>query len=292
MLVPKDYPRIFFSDNGAFSDISLNLLNYSGDTSPVAVVAADDKIFFGRVKPFSAIYVEMGVVNTNASIMSVKYYDSDAADFIDVTNLVDETKGFTRSGFVQFKNPASDISGTIWDTTTVNAVVQYWIEITFSANLSATTSIKGINIVYSDDKDMNRVYDGVTNYLRTGTTSGILYHEQARKEIVQALRKDGHFKMRLGALNNDGMPAQIDEWDFHAIEEINLWSTYLAMSYLFENQSNQVDDNWARLSGKYYLKAQEMKAVYYLTLDTNDDGVIDSNERLGTQNYSGTVIRR
>lgn len=292
MLIPKDYPRVLFSDNGVFTDISLNMLNYGADTSTVAVVAAEDKIYFGRVKPFAAIYVEMGTANTNASTMSVKYYDQDAAAFTNVTNLVDETKGFTRSGFIQFQNPASDISGTVWDTTTVNSVERYWVEITFSASFSAGTALKGMNIVYSDDKDMNRVYDGVTNFFRSGTTTGILYHEQARREIVQALRKDGHFKMRLGAQNNDGMPAQIDEWDLHAIEEVNLWSTYLSMSYLFENLSTQADDNWARLSAKYYLKAQEMKQAYYLTLDLNDDGVVDSDERLGTQNIFGTVIRR
>lgn len=291
MLIPKDFPKVFFSDNGVFTDISLNALNFGESSSTVAVVAAEDKIYFGRVKPFSSIYVEMSTVNTNASTMTVKYYDGDSSSFLSVEDLVDETNGFTQSGFVQWKNPASDISGVTWADSLINSANKYWIEITFSADFSAGTALRGMNIVYSDDRDLNRVYDGVSNYFRTGTTTGILYHEQARKEIIQSLRNDGKFKVRLGGLNNDGMVDQIDEWDLHRIEEVNLWSTYLSLSHLFDNISVNADDNFARLSQKFYLKAQEMKKAYYLTLDVDDDGILDSNERLGSDNFIATVRR-
>lgn len=289
MLIPDRYPKVLFDDNGVFSDISTSMLNFGADTESLVIVAAQDKLYFGREKPFRAVYVELGTANTNASVMTVKYYDEDAAAFTSVTDLVDETKGFTRSGFIQFQNPASDTSSVTWAETAVNSVTRYWIQITFSANFSVGTTIKGMNLVYSDDNDLKRVYDGVSSYFRTGTSTGILYHEQARKEIINALRKDGKFKIRI---NDNAEVAQLDEWDFHNIEEVNLWSTYLALSYIFDNISIATDDKNSVLSNKFYNKAQAMKQAYYLTLDKDDDGIVDTGERLGTQNASGTVIRR
>lgn len=288
MLIPDNPPKILFSDNTVFSDLSMSLLNFGADSESMVVVATEDKLYFGRYKPFRALYVELGVANTNASSMTVKYYDGATSSFLSVTDLIDETKGFTRSGFVQFKNPASDLNSTLWPQNAINGVTRNWVEITFSANFSVGTTIKGMNLVYSDDKDLNRVYDGVSNYFRSGTVSGILYHEQSRKEIVNALRKDGKFKIN----NSTAEIKNIDEWDFHNIEEINLWSTYLALSSIFDNISTSADDKNAALSNKFYNKSQAMKQAYYLTIDKNDDGKVDTFERLGTDNSSGVVIRR
>lgn len=291
MLIKSDYPKVFYSDNAVFSDISIEMLSYGVDTTAFTFVASQDKFYFGRVKPFNAFYIEMGTANVNTSVMTVKYFDQTAAAFAAVTGLVDETKGLTRSGFVQWA-PMSDTSSTSWALTTINSVSLYWVEVTFSANLSAST-LQGWNIVYSDDTDLKRIYDGVSNYFRSGTSSGILYHEQARKEIVNQLRRDGYWKVKQGSVGGDSLPAQHDEWDFHNIEEVNLWSTYLALSYLFDNLSTASDDNFARLAEKYYGKSQEQKQVYYLSIDKDNDGILDANEKLGTEGgITGTVIRR
>lgn len=291
MLTQKDYPIVYHDDDSSFVDLSLNMLNYSGDTSTVELISADDALYFGLYKPFRLMYVEMSTANTNSAAMTVEYYDSDAAAFTAVSGLVDETKGFTRSGFINFDNP-NGLDSKPWTYNEVNSVEKFWIKISFDADFSANTAIKGWNIVFSDDNDLERVYPGISNYLRSGQSSFILAHEQARIDMINELRRDGKYKVELGDLKNTAAIAQVTQWDIMDPNEVNLWSTYTALRNIFRTLSTVPDDRWNQLEMKFETDATKAKQIFYMTLDDDDDGAAEREERLSTIGQSGFVARR
>ncbi len=288
MLKRKDFPTIFFDNNTSFEDMSITLLTYLEKTHTVDFVAADDKLYFGRRKPFNTIYVEMSTVNTNASTMTVKFFDETTSTFIAVTDLVDETFGLTQSGFIQFKNPNTSASEP-WTTNAINSTTKYWIQISFSADLLSTTAIQGMNLVFSDDDDMKGIHPGVENYLRTGTSSFILHHQSARDWIINSLRRDGKLKVQLGD-SGDGLIADLDVWDVHLPEQVNRWSVFLALHSLFKQLGTQPDDQFNEMAKNYLTLAGEAKDVYYLSLDLDDDGTMDIEER-AVENSTGRFRR-
>ncbi len=290
MLRQKNYPTIFHDDDSSFVDMSLNMLSYSGDETTVELIAADDALYFGLYKPVSAMYIEMGTANTNAATFTVQYYSTTTSDFASVVGLVDETKGMTRSGFIHFNNP-NDHDSTPWVSSTINSTVKYWIKITSSADFSANTSILGWNMVFSDDNDIARVYPNVINYKDSSASSWILAHEQARYDIIQTLRKDGRYKLQLGSVA-DALPAQMTVWDILEPNEVNQWSTFLALKNIFRVIQADPDGIHAQLVKDFDKAATEAKQVFYLTLDVDDDGKVDRAEVMATQNTSGRLYRR
>lgn len=290
MLKRKDFSTILFDDNSSFSDLSLNLLSYSEKTETIPFVALEDKLYFGRYKPFSFFYIEMGTVNTNASTMTVEYYDETSADWVAVSQQIDETHGLTQSGFVHWANSNTD-SGDPWIANTVNSTSKFWVRISFSNDLSLTTAIKGWNIVFSDDDDLENIHPGILNYLRSSQSSFISHHENARDQIVLDLRRDGILKYQIGDnVNNDGFPEDPEAWDVLLPDQVNRWSTMLALHSIFKQIATQPDDQFNEMSRHYYSKAQEAKEVYYLAFDQDDDGHRDIEER--TLTFKSGVLRR
>ncbi len=98
MLYQKNFPKVVW-DNGSLTDVSYYMLSFGRDPLDFAFTSTDE-LYFGRVKPFSAIFVEMAVANTAITALTVEYFNGSA--YVPVTGLIDDTQGFTRNGFIQF----------------------------------------------------------------------------------------------------------------------------------------------------------------------------------------------
>ena len=292
MLKKKDFPTVFLDNNSSFFDFSLEMLDFINDGvafSPLQAIG--DVLYFGRYKPFTAVYMEFTTPHTGTSpVLTIEYFDEVLAAFTTVEQVVDETNGFTRSGFLHWKNPniAGD-TGNQWIQNTINSSERYWIKITTS--LDATFTLKGMNLVFSDDNDLEREFPGITSYLPSTEISFIKYHTAARDQMVSAMRRDGKVKLEIGTNNNTGLTQPFEAWDFLEPEEVNAWSTHLALSNFWSQQSTEVDDKFERWSARHSGLASDFKDVFYLTLDRDDDGAKDVEERNLDQS-SGIVVRR
>lgn len=233
------------------------------------MVAAEDALYFGRYKPFSDIFVEMKVANTVTNTLSVEYWDGSA--WVGVTNKLDDTNGLKRSGFIGWDNE------TDWELKTVNAQELYWVKIKPSADLSLTTEVQGMGILFSDDQDLNGVYPGIISYLNNTETSFVLRHENSRNLIVQDIRNRGFTKKPVGISGYE----QLDEWDFLRIAECKQWSIYLTLSNIFSSLQSNDSDMYKEKADDYEEKANLYKAAFYLALDKNDNGKADAAETAG-----------
>lgn len=295
MLKKKDPPFVFFSDSAVFTDHSLSLLDYINNSVTVTMETVNDFWFFGRYKPFNTMYIEITTANTNASVLTVEYFDTVTNAFKAVEQLLDETSDgsatFAKSGFIHFKNPniAGD-TGNQWIENTVNSQEIFWLRLSVSATMTATT-IKGWNIVFSDDNDLEREFPGITAYRPSTEVSFIKYHVAARDQMVSAMRRDGKLKVEIGVNNSTGLTQPFEAWDFLEPEEVNAWATHLALSNFWAQQSTETDDKFDTWSRRHSGLADDFKDVFYLTLDTDDDGAKDVEERNQDQS-SGVVVRR
>jgi len=279
MLKQKDPPKVFHDDNSVFADFSDEALDYARDTFALELSSTQDFLYFGFKKPVNRVYIEMGTVNTNANTLDVEIFDG--TNFVDVTDLIDETKGFTRSAFLRFDRIRDSRN---WQSTTINLVDKFWFRIRPSSDFSAGTTVQGMNIVFSDDQDLKAEYPEILDFISTNETSYILRHQAARDHIIQDLRNAGQYKLRItDAVTGDTEDfirlENIDPWDLLESSEVNRWSTYYTLSRIFSNLHSAPDDLWAEKRDEYASLAKTARDMFWVTLDIDDDGIEDSNEK-------------
>jgi len=267
MLKQKNYPYVIFDDNSVMLDYSFESLSFGRDSYLLPMVTADDYLYFGRYKSFSMVYVELSVANINTNVLDVEYYNGSA--WVNVSKLVDDTKGFTRSASISWDLPTDHA------TVAVNSIDAYWIRLKPSADFSITTAVQGINIVFGDDKDLEGIYPGILNYKASTETTYILRHESSRNDIVQKIRNNGHRKIQA-----DGSYADYDAWDLLDHEQVNRWSTYLTMHNIFSSLQSKEDGLYKQKADEYMVKASDAETSIYLTLDANDNGKKENAEKV------------
>lgn len=177
-------------------NITRTLLNSVEKTLQTASASADalalvmttsDKLYLGFREKFQTRYFLFATANTNAATLTVKYWDGSA--YAEVADVVDQTIGFTRSGFLSWDN----IDG--WQKNVQLGITTelYWIEITVSANLSGGTSLQCIENIFCDETLLRSYYPELvsnTSYLPSGRTSWMEQFIAAKDLVVLRLKQD------------------------------------------------------------------------------------------------------
>lgn len=267
MLKQKKFPTVLFHDGASFTDLSLKMLSFGRDSAAVPLLAAMGALYFARFKPFAALYAEVKVPNSVATSLTLEYWNGSA--WVAVAGQVDDSNAFSRSGFIQFDKPED------WAETTVNGVEGYFVRVRPGLDLTGTTELQGLNIVFSDDQDLRGVYPSITNYLDSNETTFILRHENSRDRVVETIRKIGR-KSTPGS----GKYESYEAWDFLHIEEVRLWATYLTLANIFSGLQSKDDDMFLQKAKEYERAAEGYRAEAFLTLDVDNDGLDDKAEEV------------
>ena len=292
MLNPQTKLTVLHDDNGTFIDYSKEAFDYSRD--PLALGAlhhTQDYLYIGFEKPINALYVEMGTANTNANTLTLQYY-TNTGTWASVQGYHDDTKGFTRSGFIQWNrnlvNSDNQLNEAINDAdlATVNSTDLNWYRFRPDAYMSAGTSLAGINLVFSDDRELQSEFPAlldsagvaVDKFLASGQTSHILTHVAVRNEIVQRIRNKDYIKY--STAETYSTRKSLNQWDLLEIDEVRQAAKYFALSKIFLNVSDASDDSYAQKSALYEKWAIENINLARASLDTDNDGVSDTNEKL------------
>lgn len=270
---------VFHDDNSVFSDKTFEANNYTRDTFTLVLSDTEDFLYLGLFKRFNAIYIETSTSNTNANTFTAEF-SKDGGSFTALTEFKDDSKGFTRSGFLTWTRKQTD-----WDTTTINGEDLFWIRLRPSAAHSAGTIIAGLNIVFADDNDLLGEFRPINDFLASGDSSFITYHQSSRDNIVQMIRNRGNAK-----INTSNVIANITKWDILDFGEIREAAKFLALSKIFFAISDNVEDKWYQKYRDYNSFYQKAFDVFYLTLDQDDDGTVDEVERLTFKSLTVTRI--
>lgn len=256
--------HIIYNDGGVETNYSAEAQDFKRDTFQVTLTT-DDFIYIGFRKVINAVYISLTQVNTVTSSLSFEYYSESGWKALEVS---DDTKALARSGFVTWSRP-SDAAPL-----TVDSIEACWVRFAPNDNLSLT-EFQAINLLFSDDNDICQEVPALIDacFYQAGQTSHILHHVAAKNYIMGRLRSLGYIKETADGEEN------IDQWDILDIYELRQASTYYALSQIYFNLSDDIEDQYWVKYKEYEAKFEEMFSLGRLRVDTNDDGQVNLSEK-------------
>lgn len=282
MIDRRNRLRLFYKDGAtAAVDFSREVADYGRD-SYALTFKAGDVIYVGFNKPINAFYVELSTASSLPGEISITQNTRDGAEVVE--DLDDDTRNFQRSGFVQWDrtNTAGRLESSQPEAQMPEA---FWYTITTSADTEPLV-IKGWNIVFADDQDLERIVPCINDaaFLQ-GKSSHILSHVAARDEIVQRFRNMGTTKQKSNAQDrntdadqNTGNLELFQPWDLLDTHEVRQGAAFLAVSKIFFNLSDEPDDVWNQKSLFYRAEFEKQIDIAFASFDHDDDGLLESGE--------------
>lgn len=146
------------------------------------------KFRMGFRGPFSSRHFSFATLNTTVSSVTIQYFDG--TNFVDVEDLVDQTMGLTRNGFIHWVN------GNDWEMAALAPILDkelFWVELTVDTNLDVGTEVESVLNLFSDEDILRRYYPELvtdTRYLPPGRTSLVEQLMIGTDEVIKRLRQD------------------------------------------------------------------------------------------------------
>lgn len=246
------------------------------DQELACALTTSDYLYLGFKQPFTTRYFHMATVNTNAASLTVEYR-SGVSTWAGVEDLVDQTAGFTQSGFISWLNFGNWYAKTqtpVTNAATANAdqldLQYYWVRISTSANMSATTAIQSVLNLFCD-ADLFKVYypELVSDqrYLPASQTDFMAQYLAAKDMVVLRLKQMGKIK---------------DEGDILDVNEVATAAVH-ATAYTILHPIACDDESRAKADAAYKALSQELTRAAF-SVDQNADGQISPVEK-----YTGTT---
>lgn len=265
--------RIIFDDNGAFSDLSVNLNNVYSGTSTVNLALTTDYLYIGSDLPFNHRYFEVSTANANTATVSVDIWDGNswnaAVDVIDQTSTGGKT--LAQSGYISWTTDRNNTWGKEATTEDIAALSTYkiydfyWVRLKVSANLSANTALQYVGHKFANDDDLGGYYPDlvsstIMDAFETGKTNWNEQHFLAAEELIQDIRR-----ARIAWNAN-----QIISW-----EQFNLAAVHRVAANIMFAFGDDYKDNRAEAL-KQYKEAMNLKVF---AVDKDEDGRVDESDR-------------
>ena len=258
---------VLMDDLGTFLDYSLESANYGKDSITLNIASITDHLYFGFEKPINSIYIDITTPNGASGSSTLEFYNG--STWQDVVNKNDDTLGLFRSGFIQWDRAQVD-----QDKNEVNSIEKYWYRLKPSLDRIGLV-VSGISLIFSDDYELSLEQPYINDSEFLGDeVSHIKTHAAVKREVLQKFRNKDYKKVD----NVTGEIEDITVWDLHDIQEVKLASTYLALSKIYFQLSDSPEDTWAVKSKSYNDKFIKYIQIARVSLDKNDDGIIDTVE--------------
>jgi hypothetical protein len=193
--------RIFYSDNGVLTDLSVNLNKYSESPSTFDYIAGEDYFFIGGRLPFNSLYFKMVTPNLSPSTMIVETWSGSGWAIVD--DLIDSTYGLTTSGHIQFvpedgtgwSRSDTDEGPSIEGLESLKIRGLYWLRISFSDDLDSGSALSWIGNIFSDDDDLaaefpDLVKSNVYTSWKAGKSNWEEQHVRAADIIINDLQNN------------------------------------------------------------------------------------------------------
>lgn len=261
----------FFTVINEATDISFEMGSFSTDEVDFELTAAQT-FKVGFRKPVALFYVELSTPNTIPAKLTATYDNADGNQSLIIR---DETRGFTRSGFISFDRPEDIVN------TSELGLEKMYINIKTDVDLSVGTKLKGLGIVFCNNQDLIDIRANAISKLNDGN-SLIGKIALARDHIIDEMNQQGNFKVikdSSSTLSSGVKLSEINEFDILSVDSIRLAAAYKAMALFFlEEKSDANEDKWQVQGDRFDTTAGERIASYFMNLDLDDDGIEDDIE--------------
>jgi hypothetical protein len=266
----KDLKVIYEEETGVFIDYSKQAKDFLRDSFNINPVVSDSSaLYIGLYKPFNSAYVELETASLVDQILS---FEIEGETGLLPLLVDDDTNAFKRNGFLTWNRQPEEA----WVETTVNGESAYWLKINFGEDCDVT--VKGLNLVFSDDQDLQSEEPNINRLLPLNSTSFINYHVAARNEIIQRIRNGGEIKAKENAERKEYQ--NITKWDLLDFGEVRQASKYLTLAKIYFNISDNTDDKAFQKHTAYMSMFGSAFKLYFRSIDNNDDGFKEDMEVL------------
>lgn len=224
-------------------------------------LTSSSNFYIGFKKPFASRYFHFATVNTNSITVSVETWDGSA--WQDVEDLVDQTLGFTRNGFVSWVNRASDA----WQDSAQSPVSDkelFWARVKVSGDLSAGTSLQSVLNLFCDEDMVEQYYPELitdTRYLPDGATDFVPQLQAAKDYVVLRLKRDQLIK-------DESQIIDINEVAIAAVHAFR----WVVLNAIARDEGDKEVANDAKDDMNYELNQVK------IDLDWDDSGIIEQDE--------------
>jgi hypothetical protein len=264
--------RAIRSVAGALTDKSLD--NQAEGGVLLDLTATVDYIYLGQTFPFNNFYIQSKVANDVSATIKVEYWDGSAwrqmVDVLDGTSV--GGKPLAQSGLIQFSPdihymwcyvPDTSESAGPSELQTLTIYNLYWLRISYSSTLKATTAAQQFTYAFSTHNRIAKHDTTISNYLTSfeaGKTSWESEIITASQEVIKELQSR---KLILH-------PGQILRLD-----DVSLAAEYKTLSNIYFNIGGEVYNKKKETIDKKYEGAMDISGF---TLDLNKNGFVDREE--------------
>lgn len=281
-----NYYTVLKDDTTTITDLSLLAKDFT--TNPVSLALGNTHyLYVGLYKPFKQFFIELEPLNTVDNVLAFQYWNGTSWTALEA---VDESQGFTKSGFIYFNRPED------WESTSVDGKENFYIRLQPSVSHDAGTILQGLGVLFSNDLDLIGIKSNIVSKLNNGS-SWVGKHEAARKLIIQRLRNLGYRKYIPTDTNNPLLVASskssaiyfsdLTEFDILEPFELREASKFFALSMIYLDElSDEQDDKWERSGRRHLKRAEEAVNLFMLKIDSNDNGEEDESESNGDTGIS------
>ena len=198
-LLLNKYNKIFYSDNGVFTDYTDEMRKWTSDTMTIPLTLGEDYIYIGCPHSFSSRFFLVSTVNAISSRITVEYYYGNNS-WRSVKNITDETSvsgvTFAKTGFISWDLPDDWIRTQInnfpelpYGTNSRDDLGFFWVRLKASATLTATTKLKWLGLIWTTQDYMKIKWPEVDNaaYLPTGKSDWYELIEMSTGDVADDL---------------------------------------------------------------------------------------------------------
>lgn len=209
--------RFLLKSGSTITDYSKDVKRYADGSATIAsLTASTDKIYIGQAWPFNHLYFEFTGVNADTSVITAKIYDGD--EFQATVETIDETLSsgatFGQSGFITWQPDrdkprwAYDDTDEMTELSSVTIYDMYWLELSFSANLTSGFTLKYVGNMFSTDNELYEEYE-IFNRSNVKTALGVSTYKnfaiRASELTVSELKKKNVINHRGQILDRDSL---------------------------------------------------------------------------------------
>lgn len=251
-----------------FRNVTRTILDSTETTSYTRTPAADpltfelttlSNFYIGFKKPFTTRYFHFSTLNTNVVTVTAEYWNGTTWQAVE--DLIDQTNGMTRNGFLSWQNVGD------WkeqELTPVDDRELFWIRVKVSDTLDGGTALQSLLNLFCDENLVRAYYPELiddSRYLPPGRVDFVEQLEAAKNLVVLRLKQDHLIR---------------DESQIIDINEVALSAVH-AFAWVVLNPI-AVDEGEKERRDKAFTDFNYELNKVKLDLDFDDTGIVEADE--------------
>lgn len=277
--VDATFNKVYFTENGVEKTATLAVNNYTFDAL------------------LTEIATKMTAAGTQTYVVSKNLLNEVTISAPASFGLLNQNKDnmiLPLLGFPLNLDPKSTFTGARVECSRRRIVVE--VETTDGADptptLTAESKVFYVSLyteqsdyLFSTDQDLIAEEPDIPKWVPKGRSSFLNVHRKAQQNIIDWLDRNGF---------RDADGNRLDKWSVVDREQVKLWSSYIALKFIFSGIKNSTDDVFDNKKDEY--EGLEVMARNRAILDlaftkeAKDAGV--SNKNLTVSSWSGNIGRR